>query len=134
MRILIDRITSNEISTLGILYVVSDEGYILYECNTLELPYKDNQRNISCIPKGDYQGKKRWSEKYGNHIHILNVPNRSFILIHPANFAKQLRGCVAVGIDFADIDNDESLDLIHSKKAMEDLLDVLPDEFPIFIS
>jgi hypothetical protein len=30
--------------------------------------------------------------------HILNVPGRSEIRIHPANMASQLEGCIALGM------------------------------------
>ncbi len=65
-------------------------GYII------ELPWLQNQRNISCIPEGTYPLAKRETEKRGKHIIVLNVPGRSGILIHPANDAlKELKGCLA---------------------------------------
>lgn len=65
-------------------------------CYTIELPWKDNQMGISCIPEGRYQMVKRYSEKFGWHLQLKNVPERELILIHPANDALQeLRGCIA---------------------------------------
>lgn len=62
----------------------------------IELPWKDNQRNVSCIPEGEYKLKARFSSKFGHHLHILDVKGRSLILLHPANNAKlELRGCIA---------------------------------------
>jgi hypothetical protein len=73
---------------------LKDGGQLI--CFTIELPWRENQRNISCIPEGRYELKKRYHEHYGWHIHVLNVPGRDWILIHPATDAQtQLRGCIA---------------------------------------
>ncbi|MCE2893740.1 MAG: DUF5675 family protein [Flammeovirgaceae bacterium] len=65
-------------------------------CFTIELPWLQNQRNISCIPEGRYELKKRFVQKFGLHLLVVNVPDRSWILIHPANDATtQLKGCIA---------------------------------------
>ena len=65
-------------------------------CYTIELPWLENQRRISCIPEGEYVLQKRFSPKFKWHIHLQNVPGRDFILIHPANDAKkELLGCIA---------------------------------------
>ncbi|MFH6983601.1 DUF5675 family protein [Marinoscillum luteum] len=65
-------------------------------CYTIELPWWDNQRNISCIPEGRYLLSKRHTEKRGNHILVMDVPGRDGILFHPANDAlKELEGCIA---------------------------------------
>jgi len=65
-------------------------------CFTIELPWRNNQKRISCIPEGSYKVEKRFSEKFGNHLELKNVINRSLILIHPANNAlKELKGCIA---------------------------------------
>lgn len=65
-------------------------------CYTIELPWLQNQRQISCVPEGKYQLRKRFSKKYGWHIQLQNVANRDLILFHPANDAlKELKGCIA---------------------------------------
>lgn len=65
-------------------------------CYTIELPWLENQRRISCIPEGEYLLHKRYSKKYGWHIQLKNVTNRDLILFHPANDAKkELQGCIA---------------------------------------
>ena len=65
-------------------------------CNTIELPWKANERLISCIPEGKYILKKRYSKKFKWHIEIINVKDRGTILFHPANNAKkELNGCIA---------------------------------------
>ena len=70
------------------------EGKLI--CNTIELPWKNNERRVSCIPEGEYFIEKRYSPKFKWHLHVLGVENRSFILFHPANNAlKELNGCIA---------------------------------------
>ena len=70
------------------------EGKLI--CNTIELPWKNNETRVSCIPEGKYFIKKRFSQKFQWHLEIENVQNRSLILFHPANNALQeLNGCIA---------------------------------------
>ena len=77
--------------TNGILFFDGKEV-----CKTIELPWKNNQRRISCIPEGIYKIRKRFSPKFKWHIEIMNVKNRDYILFHPANDAlKELNGCIA---------------------------------------
>lgn len=65
-------------------------------CYTIELPWKNNRKNVSCITPGTYDLVKRNSENHGDHLLLENVPNRSLILIHTANNAlEELRGCIA---------------------------------------
>lgn len=65
-------------------------------CFTIELPWLQNQHNISCIPEGRYELRKRFVQKFGLHLLVVDVPDRSWILIHPAMDAKtQLKGCIA---------------------------------------
>lgn len=69
---------------------------VLKVCNTIELPWLQNQRNVSCIPEGRYELKRRVTQKRGQHLLVMNVKSRDGILIHPANDAKkELRGCIA---------------------------------------
>lgn len=70
------------------------EGKLI--CYSIELPWKENSRGISCIPEGKYLLVKRYSQKFNWHLHITDVKGRSLILIHPANDAvKELNGCIA---------------------------------------
>ena len=65
-------------------------------CKTIELPWLENAKRKSCIPEGRYRLKKRFSEKFKHHLILMDVPDRSLILIHPANNAqKELAGCIA---------------------------------------
>ena len=68
--------------------------------DTIEPPWKDNQRNISCIPQGRYYCKfmaRSASGKYKNCYHITGVDGRTGILIHNGNTVKHTLGCVILG-------------------------------------
>jgi hypothetical protein len=127
--------------TRGVMSVMVD-GLPVYSCSSLELPWLNNQRRISCIQEGTYKAKKHRSPKFGDAIWILDVPGRSEILIHPANYVgspnpktkvSDLLGCVATGDVMKDITNDDIVEILNSKAVMKTLLSMLPDEFTIQI-
>lgn len=70
---------------------------------TLELPWRDNRTQRSCIPVGAYTCAIVQSPKFGRVYAVENVPGRNHVLIHPANLAgdvdlgwtTQLHGCIA---------------------------------------
>ena len=73
---------------------------ILYKGSLLtyaiELPWRMNRTRISCIPEGKYELEKRWNPKFERHLQVMDVPDRSAVLIHPANDALvELKGCIA---------------------------------------
>lgn len=133
MKAILTRIGHSETQTLGELDVFSDSNELLFSCKTLELEEDINAVRDDCIPKGVYTVVPRYSEKYKNHYHILDVPNRSYILIHPANYSRQLLGCIAVGKDHIDIDGDGLKDVTSSKATMAELLKVAPEGFELTI-
>ena len=94
---MIIRNTFTEVSTIGKLYLNGE-----WLCDTLENPYLDNQRNISCIPTGEYSVRLRTARESAtkDYVHLLvkDVANRDLILFHIGNTAKDTRGCVLVGI------------------------------------
>ena len=115
--------------TLGIL------TYGDFKCFTLELPWKNNERNVSCIPRAlGYKGEKHQSPANGPVIAINNVLNRTYIQIHSANFLRQLKGCIAVGDSIKFLDGDSLPDVTNSKNTLKALLAVLPDNFMIEVS
>ena len=97
VNLLIIRETFTEVSTIGKLFINGE-----WMCDTLELPYKGNQRSISCIPEGQYKVRMRYPRESGTrdylHLLIKDVPNRDYILFHIGNKSTDSRGCVLVGI------------------------------------
>ncbi|KVV14595.1 DUF5675 family protein [Flavobacterium sp. TAB 87] len=74
--------------------VLSCNGKVI--CLTIELPWKQNCKRVSCIPEGEYFVEKRYSSRFGRHLQLLDVPQRNLILFHPANNAlAELQGCIA---------------------------------------
>ena len=69
---------------------------------TLELPWRNNQPYISCIPCGIYTLTKRrtWfnAKNLGHTFEVCPIPNRTAILIHPGNTVEDLKGCIAPGM------------------------------------
>ena len=130
IQITANRIFSNENKTLAECFVTqknNSEVKELLKYVHIELPWKDNQRNVSCIPAGVYDAMaiNRYSNgKYA--IWILNVPNRSEILIHEAKFVRHLLGCKAPGHSFAHLDNDGIIDVEDSDKVMKELEEIIP--------
>ena len=132
MRVVIKRFEFSDKQTLGELIVY--QGKLeLFHCKTLELEEDTNQVRDDRIPRGEYQVVKRWSRKFGNHFHILDVPDRSYILIHAGNYHTQILGCVLVGSAHRDINNDGYNDVINSKVTLIKLLNILPSKFKLTI-
>ncbi len=105
---------------------------------TMELPWKDNKRQQSCIPPDEYWVEIRDGAAVGSkfkylHFHIKDVPNRDWILIHIANFVRQLLGCIAPGMSLADIDGDGNIDVTNSQKALERIVACMPEKFKLII-
>ena len=96
INLLIIRDTFTENSTIGELFINGERF-----CDTLENPWLDNQRNISCIPEGEYPVRLRYPRESPTreylHLLIQDVPNRDYILFHRGNFPKDTRGCILVG-------------------------------------
>ena len=96
VNLLIIRETFTDKSTIGKLFVNGE-----YFCYTLELPYRDNQRRISCIPSGEYKVRLRLARESAtrDYLHLLvqDVPNRTYILFHRGNRPSHTKGCILVG-------------------------------------
>lgn len=71
----------------------------------MELPWRNNEQNRSCIPPGQYDAIIRYSEKFKVVYWILKVEGRAYIYIHAGNFggdvSKGLKsntyGCLLLG-------------------------------------
>lgn len=90
---------SKDYGTLGELSVDGKKW------KTIELPWKDNKNNVSCIPAGTYKVTWQYSPKHGLCYELVDVPKRTDVQIHSANFAgdtdkgykAELLGCIALG-------------------------------------
>jgi hypothetical protein len=125
MRIELCRNPSDNKQTLGVLYLLNDNYNVIDSWYSLELPWKNNQRRISCIPKGNYKAIKHKSPKFGLSLWLQNVPNRSEILIHKGNYHTDILGCILIGKGKSDINNDGYLDVTSSRLAVSELMKYL---------
>lgn len=128
------------INTPGHCAVYKDDWTEVWNCKTLELPWNNNTKQKSCIPTGEYKVVPRTSPKFGNHFHVLNVPNRDWILCHNGNFSSinpnapsDILGCILFGLKHTDINADGIVDITNSKLAMKKLLALCPLGFKLII-
>lgn len=128
MKLELIRTENSDTHTLGILREYVSDVEI---CRTIERPWLDNMKEISCIPAdrtytvvpddtGKHQGFK-----------ILDVEGRTNIEIHSANWAVQLNGCIAVGD--AVKDSADGRMVTNSKKTLDMLKSRYPEGFELFI-
>lgn len=130
-QIVLTRTNQDNVQTLGTLELYNTKEKI-FECLTLELPWKENQRRISRIPDGHYQVIKHISPNFGKSLWIQDVPDRSEILIHVGNYHTDILGCILVGEKHVDIDGDGHLDVTNSRTTINKLYELV--EEPTYIN
>lgn len=133
--------------TAGSLFVgsVRTEEVI---CKTIELPWRNNSMSpdpnlASCVPEGIYLFRKEPAKESRPYVYFraVHVPGRNWqveykasnILIHIANHASQLLGCIAPGGRHLDINGDGIIDVNDSTKKMTWLAENLPAYFELEI-
>ncbi len=114
--------------TLGQLTIFDDNDIEIARYFTLENPWKDNQRNISCIPEGTYTVVPNHTKAHPDTYRVLKVENRSGILIHIGNYPKDTHGCILVGLKQIDLDKDGVLDIAQSTDAIESLYELIGEK------
>ncbi len=105
-----------------------------FNCKTLELPWLQNQTDISCIPAGIYECQKITSPSLGVCIEIIGVPSRTYVRIHRGNFTRSILGCILVGGKLIDFDGDGITDITKSKDTLTALMGELPDKFMLEVA
>lgn len=100
---------------------------------SLELPWKHNATDISCIPEGKYLARKHLSPSNGSVFELMNVPRRSFIQIHVGNFTEDIEGCIVVGNSIRYLDQDTVPDVTNSKNTFDRLYELLPETVVVHI-
>lgn len=99
-----------------------------FDCYTLELPWRDNQPNISCIPVGIYHAFVDKNVTIGGKyvIRLKDVPNRKGILIHVFNYIEETAGCIGVGDDITSYEDKKMI--TNSRLTMQKLLNEIKDD------
>lgn len=101
--------------------VIISEGEPL--CLTLELPWRNNEAQLSCIPDGDYVCRRDTNRKTSGGLlipetyEVVNVPQRSGILFHVGNVSLDTHGCILLGSKFGYIDSNAAV--LQSREAFE---------------
>jgi hypothetical protein len=91
----------------GVFGVLTGAGLTLH---TMEEDWRNNDRRISCIPVGTYPLRRTIYYRHGYEtFEVAQVPNRSRILVHPANTEEDVEGCIGVGLrrGFLEVAKDE---------------------------
>ena len=120
----------------------SPEGEIL--CLTLEEPWKDNKKGVSCIPEGKYKCTRYISPKLVKKgksdpevILLHDVPNRSYVQIHVGNNLDDVEGCIMPGEkmlrDFAYKGKKYEFFISSSAKAFKKIKAITKDKFELVI-
>lgn len=129
-RATVKRYVREEHQTFGVWY----DRHDIPKAYTLELPWRNNQRNVSCIPDGEYLVSKHLSPKHGQCFWLKNTFPRTEILVHAGNYNNDTQGCILVGNNISDdINADGCKDLTGSRDALHKLLRILPKEFKLII-
>jgi len=105
LRLVISRGPSTDAGTFGAATLVGITTW-----DSLELPWRDNRHRLSCIPPGVYRarlidGASVGRPKFGMVYELQDVPGRTGILLHRANWAgdvekglhSDLEGCLTIG-------------------------------------
>ena len=101
-------------STGGLLYL--DGVHVGYTCEDERRPVK--VQNETCIPAGRYRVKlrdaggmnERYKKRFNEHkgmLHLQDVPNFTWIYIHPGNTDDDTSGCILVGRSSTRLSNGE---------------------------
>jgi hypothetical protein len=129
----LNRFLRNNYQTIGV--VIFDTGESVF---MLELPWMDNQRQISCIPTGVFHVLPHISPSKGKCYKVFtpgksDVEGRDEILWHVGNYKKNTLGCQLPGLGLSDIDKDGNVDVSESAKALRKVFSIAPDGFELTI-
>lgn len=142
MKLLLVRDFHSAECTLGKLHVSSaGQDFV---CDTIERPWIPSPLSLggskgeSCVPPGLYQLKRHNSEAHPNtfalensDLDVLHFEDRkrpyarALVLIHAANYARELRGCIAPGMRRT-LTPDGSRMVTSSRLAMLELKRLVP--------
>lgn len=84
--------TSKEFGTFGAVKI--NKGAF---CVSLEPPDEENHSNISSIPTGQYICKRTQSRTFGETFEIMDVTDRTNVLLHAGNVVEHTQGCIILG-------------------------------------
>ena len=129
MKLQVVRTQFGKDATNGLLFVNG-----VFECYTLEDQYQAVKvMHETCIPEGTYDIKfrtvggfhEKYKKRYGNDhygmLHLQDVPNFTYILIHQGNSDEHTSGCLILGETQQDLDLSDDGFIGHSGVAYKKL-------------
>lgn len=124
--IVLERFRYGDDGTFGQMYF--PDGTMFY---TVEQPWRNNEQNRSCIPEGDYELDMRRSPvvqritrgRYEEGWEVTEVPDRSYIMVHPGNWPWNFQGCIGVGEEYGLISG--AYGVRHSQRAFVRFMEVM---------
>lgn len=126
MKVILKRIQMSDKGTLGIMLLDEIPTFV-----TLELPWFNNKKNVSCIPAGTYKAIKIFSHKFQKDLYVLqDVQGRDLIELHIGNKIINTEGCILLGMNF----NSEYMRstgdycITDSKIAFDSFMSIAPKE------
>lgn len=112
------RVTEYNGATMGVLCIDGSPEVV-----TLEDAWRDNEKQISCIPVGRYKLKLHRSPRFGLTYQVMDVPERSHILIHAGNTHKDTHGCILLGLQYGKSGNETAI--LASKSAFLKFMELM---------
>lgn len=131
LHLTLNRIDETENETIGELRVEGKPELESTVFHTIERPWLDNKPRVSCIPKGTYQfAPHGWEDGSTDHMtrvwELLDVPDRTGILMHVGNTSKDVIGCIAIGLTTGVVDGHPAC--LQSKQAIDLLREQIGQE------
>lgn len=124
----------NQATLIRLPHPTCTPGVLLIDGNlaltTIELPWLNNQHNVSAIPVGTYN--VQWDPFIGRY-RLHDVPDRTGIRIDVANYPAQLKGCIAIGFGLMNIPEKNYQATIRSEDANLYLHKVMGNLFQLTI-
>ena len=109
------RVKHDSDGTFGVLVFPDAPVFV-----TLEPQWKDNEKNISCIPEGEYKCVRYNSPTYGETFMVTDVYGRSYILFHWGNTENDTEGCIILGYEFGKLGIKDAV--LNSKAAFREFM------------
>lgn len=120
------RYASTWMGTLSQFELTTDDGTLTGYM--VELPWRENRTNESCIPPGRYRATVYNAPSYdGLTLWVREVPGRTAILVHVGNSMADLDGCLAPGDEEGFWEERGELAVWNSADTMKAIIDLVRD-------
>ena len=94
--VFLSRVKLTSTYTRGVIDVENEAPF-----SVLELPWRNNEVERSCIPAGTYILEQFFHKEWGITWFFQHVPGRTDVILHWGNFLKDTRGCPLIATFFS---------------------------------